>query len=94
MSPCKTSKLYSKCVVTTVLVTGKVAVKAVLYSVYLRRGDPSPFTGLVTVLCNRNGLASYNYVRVYVCVVCVGVHVSIGARIVHSGKEKKNTKRQ
>ena len=72
-------KLYSKCVATTVLVTATVAMKAVLYSVYLRRGDLLDSRALVTVLCNRNGLASYN--------VCVCVCASGGAPVVHNGQK-------
>ncbi len=38
---------------------------------------PSRSTGLVTVLCNRNGLASYD--------ICV--YVSGGALVVHDGQK-------
>lgn len=54
---------------------------SVLLCLFKMRG-PSQFTGLVTVLCNRNGLASYN--------ICV--YVSGGALVVHDGQ--KYTKRQ
>lgn len=53
----------------------------VLLCLFKMRG-PSQFTGLVTVLCNRNGLAS--------CNICV--YVSGGALVVHDGQ--KYTKRQ
>lgn len=76
-------KLYSRCVATTVLAAAAVAMKAVCFLLCLFKARrPSRFTGLETVLCNRNGLASYD--------ICV--YVSGGAPVVHDGQ--KYTKRQ